>query len=451
MNSYQVQIWEITKRADRKARPWRVRWAVDGERFEDMFRTKALANSFRSELVKASNAGEPFDRATGKPVAIVRQLNDTTWYAHARAYVEMKWPHMAANSRRGIVETLTDVTIALIKSGTRGRPDPTILRRALYLYAYNPRRWKDSVPAEHAAALAWLEKNCIAVVDMDSPAIVRQVLNALALKQDGKPAAAATLQRKRAIFYNALGYAVERELLTRNPIDRVQWKAPEVGMAVDRRVVANPEQVTALLRATESLGKRAERFTAFFACLYYAGTRPSEAADLREADCFLPVEGWGHIVLAETDPRAGSHWTDDGRPNERRGLKHRARTDTRTVPIPPRLVEALRAHLKRHGTAPDGRLFYGFHGGPLSPSIYDRWWKLARKSALTPAQVASPLARRPYDLRHAAASLWLNAGVPPTEVARRLGHSVAVLLKVYANCVDGGDHGVNERIGAALD
>jgi hypothetical protein len=32
----------------------------------------------------------------------------------------------------------------------------------------------------------------------------------------------------------------------------------------------------------------------------------------------------------------------------------------------------------------------------------------------------------------------------------RLGHSVAVLLKVYANCIDGGDDGHNKRIGAAL-
>ena len=63
------------------------------------------------------------------------------------------------------------------------------------------------------------------------------------------------------------------------------------------------------------------------------------------------------------------------------------------------------------------------------PAVYDRWWKLARNATLSPAQVESPLARRVYDLRHAAASLWLNAGVPPTEVARRLGHSVAVLTE----------------------
>jgi hypothetical protein len=34
-------------------------------------------------------------------------------------------------------------------------------------------------------------------------------------------------------------------------------------------------------------------------------------------------------------------------------------------------------------------------------------------------------------------SLWLNSGVPATEVARRAGHGVAVLLKIYAHCIDG--------------
>jgi integrase len=362
----------------------------------------------------------------------------------------MKWQRASANSRRGIVESLTAVTANLVKP-VRGRPDARILREALFLYAFNPRRWTAELPAPHAAALVWVEKASMPLVDLDSLDVVRQVLDALCLRLDGKPAAAATVQRKRAIFYNALGYAVERGHLSGNPIDRVQWTAPEIAVAIDRRVVANPEQVQALLAAVALLGGRARSVVAFFGCLYYAGMRPSEAASIREADCDLQARGWGRITLAETDPRAGSHWTDGGRPNERRGLKHRARTATRPVPIPPVLVALLRAHLASFGTAPDGRLFRGLHGGPLSGSIYDRWWKLARKLALTPAQVASPLARRPYDLRHAAASLWLNAGVPPTEIARRLGHSVAVLLKVYANCIDGGEDGVNDRIGEALE
>ncbi|HWG64074.1 MAG TPA: hypothetical protein VG253_20490 [Streptosporangiaceae bacterium] len=77
-------------------------------------------------------------------------------------------------------------------------------------------------------------------------------------------------------------------------------------------------------------------------------------------------------------------------------------------------------------------------------------WAEARTLALTPAQVASPLAGRPYDLRHAAVSLWLAAGVPPPRVAERAGHSVEVLLRVYAKCVDDGDNTANTRIEAAL-
>jgi integrase len=73
-----------------------------------------------------------------------------------------------------------------------------------------------------------------------------------------------------------------------------------------------------------------------------------------------------------------------------------------------------------------------------------------RTLAFTPEQVTSPLAGRPYDLRHAAVSLWLNAGVPATEVAERAGHSVQVLLRVYAKCLDDGEAVANKRIEAAL-
>lgn len=50
------------------------------------------------------------------------------------------------------------------------------------------------------------------------------------------------------------------------------------------------------------------------------------------------------------------------------------------------------------------------------------------------------------DLRHAAVSLWLNGGVPPTEVAARAGHSVGVLLRVYAKCVYEERERVNRKI-----
>lgn len=111
----------------------------------------------------------------------------------------------------------------------------------------------------------------------------------------------------------------------------------------------------------------------------------------------------------------------------------------RVVPCPPPLVQLLRHHLDAYGTAPDGRLFRGERGGPISDSVYGRVWERARITALTPAEAASPLADRPYALRHAAVSAWLSAGVDPAFVAEWAGHSVNVLLRVYAKSVEGRD------------
>jgi integrase len=102
------------------------------------------------------------------------------------------------------------------------------------------------------------------------------------------------------------------------------------------------------------------------------------------------------------------------------------------------------------GNGADGLLFGGVRGGQLSESTYCNVWRKARKAALSPADAASPLARRPYDLRHAAVSTWLNAGVPPTQVAAWASHSVAVLLHIYAKCIVGQEDAARRRIDAAL-
>ncbi len=93
------------------------------------------------------------------------------------------------------------------------------------------------------------------------------------------------------------------------------------------------------------------------------------------------------------------------------------RTAVRRVPIPPELVALLREHIDIHGTGPDGRLFRTYRGGIYQPSILWRVLQAARPLAYTPAQAASPLARKPYDFRHAGVSWRLNSGVPGPKVA----------------------------------
>jgi integrase len=68
-------------------------------------------------------------------------------------------------------------------------------------------------------------------------------------------------------------------------------------------------------------------------------------------------------------------------------------------------------------------------------SSYGRTWHAARAAALGPDLTATPPARRPYNLRHAALSLWLASGAPPAEIAARAGHSIHLLLSVYVHCV----------------
>ncbi|WP_433351402.1 hypothetical protein [Micromonospora sp. CA-111912] len=80
----------------------------------------------------------------------------------------------------------------------------------------------------------------------------------------------------------------------------------------------------------------------------------------------------------------------------------------------------------------------------------NRVWRWARSATFTPEVQASPLARTPYDLRHAAVSTWLNGGVPPTQVAEWAGQSVEVPLRIYAKCLDGGDAAIRQRIERAL-
>ncbi|ABW11622.1 conserved hypothetical protein [Parafrankia sp. EAN1pec] len=88
--------------------------------------------------------------------------------------------------------------------------------------------------------------------------------------------------------------------------------------------------------------------------------------------------------------------------------------------------------------------------GPVTNDRHRKVWAKARQRALSSTEFASLFVRRPCDLRHAAVSEWLNAGVAPTQIAQWAGHSVSVLLHTYARCIVGQDEAARRRIEAAL-
>lgn len=457
--SYKVKFWEIRPNKSAKStKPisYTVRWTVAGREKSKTYEKSAQANNWLLDLRQAAKNGEAFDIESGLPVSMVKAKEARTIFDFVRAYIEMKWPHAAPKSRDSMSDALATV-LPILTRETPGRPDADTLRTALRKYALLPEDKRPTPPPDMARTIRWLETASLGVPDLNETKIVRAALDALALLLNGKKAGANTVKRKRAVLHHVLEYAVELEELKSNPLHRVKWSPPKTTETVDPRVVVNPRQTRELLTAVTYVGQqrhgkrgRGQRLMALFACMYFAALRPGEAVSLRHDDCHLPRTGWGRLTLDVSRPEVNTKWTDSGDAHELRGLKHRGEDDVRVVPIPPELVKILRQHIEEFGVAADGRLFQSERGGVVASTAYTEVWQEARMLALTPAQVASPLARRPYDLRHAAVSLWLNGGVPAPEVAVRAGHGVDVLLRVYAKCVDGQEKIVNRRIEDAL-
>jgi integrase len=446
--SYDVHIWAIRRYVGARKTTYTVRWSVAGKAFPETFGTKALAEAFRAQLVTAAKSGEAFDTEAGLPVSMAR-LNKSlpTWYQHATAFVDMKWPRLAPKSRAALADSLATVTAALTTTD-RGRPDPKTLRGALANWAFNTNARTAGKPKdEYASAIAWIERNSVSIDKLAETTITRAALDALTKLPSGDDAAATTVNRKRFAFHQALEYAVEVKHLPANPLDSVKWRRPRTTETVDRRSVVNPAQGRALLDAVRVHSDYGARLEGFFALLYFAGLRPGEALDVHADDLRLPKKGWGEVWLSRSNPQPGKAWTDDGAAGRSKALKHRARGEGRAVPLCPELVVILRRHLADFGTAPDGRLFWAQRGGTglVCKTTYAKIWREARSKTLG-SLAASPLGRRPYDLRHACLSTWLNAGVPATQVAEWAGHSVDVLLRIYAKCLDGTQDTARRRI-----
>jgi integrase len=122
----------------------------------------------------------------------------------------------------------------------------------------------------------------------------------------------------------------------------------------------------------------------------------------------------------------------------------KSRRSRRIVALPGFALAALRRELKRRPGATGPLLPAFVPGGRQAISLMGMWWRDLRDRA----GVGSDL--RFHDLRGTAATLALSAGIPPTEVARSLGHDPAVLMRTYAGAIPGGRELVADAIERAL-
>jgi integrase len=456
--STDVRVWSVTKVRSKRA-PYQLRWVVAGKVKTASFSTVTLAENRSAELWKAMRRGEAFDVDSGLPESELRaaaakenERPDLSWWDFSREYMATRWRTAAAKTREGLADSLATVALAMMEDGKKA-PSPEEARLAMR-WAVVPAHADEEPPAHLAAACTWLQNRSLRLSALADPKVVRDVHYRLSFKLDDTPAAGETYKRRRRGFNTAMEYAIECGYLEENPLVRVKRLGSAKGDVVDPRVLVNAVQGDQLLTAISYVGSvhrnRGRRLVAFFACQLYAAMRPAEAVGLRQKDCYLPEQGWGTLTLRETRPVSGKRWTDSGQRHDRRGLKSREPKADRPVPIPPMLVAMLRAHIAEFGTAKDGRLFANERGAVLGTSSYWRVWQEARPIALPPDKVDSPLAHRPYDLRHTCITNWLNAGVPVAEVARRAGNSPEVIHRRYEGCIDGHEELNNKKIEEAM-
>src|SRR6201996_5571832 len=181
MDSYEDRFWDTKKIADNASGGhYRVRGVVDGQEHYKSFKNKPLADWFLDDLKDAARDRRPFSPRTGLPAAETTEGEEmVTWYEHARSYAEAKWPGLAPVSRGSVAEALVPVTVALTGK-EKGAPEPRVLRRALFAWAFNPATREADPPREIALALGWAARASLPLSALDDPTTVRVALGACA-------------------------------------------------------------------------------------------------------------------------------------------------------------------------------------------------------------------------------------------------------------------------------
>jgi len=250
-----------------------------------------------------------------------------------------------------------------------------------------------------------------------------------------KPLSAARIRRVHATLMSALGSAVKRKRIAFNPAAHVELasgRRPRAVVWTEDRVAAwlrtgvrPPVAVWTAAQAGAFLDvAAAHRLYPLFHLVAYRGLRRGEAVGLRWEDVDLDA---GLARISQQVVQLG--WaTEIGEPKSDSGA--------RTVSLDPATVTVLREwrgrqaeERRRWGSAGEdsGLVFTREDGSQLHPDMASSAFeRISRAAGLPPIRL--------HDLRHTAASLALQAGVPLKVVSEQLGHSsLAITADTYTS------------------
>ena len=251
-----------------------------------------------------------------------------------------------------------------------------------------------------------------------------------------RPLRDATIRRVHATLMSALNTAVKRKRLGHNPAMHVEvptGRRPRAVVWTDDRVAAwkrtgvrpavavwTPEQAGAFLDRAQH-----HRLYAVYHLIAYRGLRRGEAVGLRWEDLDLDA---GHARITQQIVQLG--WaTEVGEPKTDSGARTISLDQVATVTALRQWREAQDAERHQWGAAwtDTGLVFTRENGTQLHPDmVTDTFARISRAASLPPIRL--------HDLRHTAASLALQAGVPLKVVSEQLGHSsLAITADTYTS------------------
>jgi integrase len=445
---YPVGTAGATRRSGKTVKCWDVRGQIDDGQFFRRFTapdgTAELAKRYAKQLAADYEAGLLWDPQAKRFVAADVATADTVWSWTRRYWSLMvsEWePATRASAARAMRRACTQLLLP-------GAPEmlPTVATGLSV--AFLP------TPGDTGDADAWfaLWSRPLRAVTHEH---LEELLAAYRVRDDGRPVSPATERRMVADLRQCWQLAHSRGLTDRDPWPavRILRKTKSAGtvekvvrgvQAVDADVVLSPAQVWKLADAVAATTANAGRYRAYVLLMGLCGLRPSEALGLTVSDLELPdaatvATGW--VRVRRSKRTVSKTWVTGDEDATFGPLKGRGTDEERRAPIPSTLVPVLREHLQlyRADASPGDLLFVGPRGGPVDLNRFDRdHWRKARR---TEFGTDGPLARlHRHDLRHAACSAWLAAGVPLKVATGWSGHrTVSVFLDVYQGVMPGSE------------
>jgi integrase len=230
-----------------------------------------------------------------------------------------------------------------------------------------------------------------------------------------------------------LALALRRGMINANPMSLLAPDERPQASERRKRFEWSPEAIATLIAAADDLAKRPEArydYSPLLRLLALTGLRVSEALALRWQDVDLLAAELHVRHSLGRDKTLGPPKTAAGE---------------RVVPLSPGLVETL-LQLKPFAATEADFVFAASSGGPLG------YWNFRNRGFRKALEAAGleGAGLTVHDLRHAAASLYIAAGMTPVDVAALLGHSDAsITLKIYAHLFDRGDFAAKVRAAQA--